>query len=291
MASVSMVIPTLNAEAELPALLAALRSQTRRPDEMLVVDSSSDDGTLAVLEGFPEARAKVIARADFNHGTTRHEALLETSGDYVCFMTQDALPADERYVEELVAPLEADPSVAMASGRQLPRPGARRFEQLVRGFNYGPEPNVRGASDVGRLGVKAFFASDACSAYRRVAYLACGGFGAVETNEDMLMAARLINVGHKVAYAAGARVYHSHDLSLREQYRRNRAVGRFLAAHAEELGGASELGEGSALARNVFSQLVAERRFGEALAFCADCAARLLGNRMGRWESGKAIPS
>ncbi len=284
-----MVVPTLDAEAELPALLGALRAQTRRPDEVLVVDSSSDDGTLAALEGFPEARARVIAREDFDHGTTRHEALLETSGDYVCFMTQDALPADGRYLEELIAPLEADRSVAMASGRQLPRPGARRFEQLVRGFSYGPEPNVRGASDVGRLGIRAFLASDVCSAYRRSAYLACGGFGAAETNEDMLMAARLINAGFKVAYAAGARVYHSHDLSPREQYRRNRAVGRFLAEHADELGGVSETGEGASLAKAVLSQLLAERRPGEALAFCVDCAARLLGNRAGRWEASRGM--
>ena len=75
----------------------------------------------------------------------------------------------------------------------------------------------------------------------------CGGFAPVNTNEDMLMAARSIAVGHKVAYEPSAAVYHSHNLTPGQQFRRNREVGAFLAAHAGELMGASEIGEGGRL--------------------------------------------
>ena len=284
----SVVVPTLNAAAEIGGLLDSLSSQTLRPAEVLVADSSSDDGT-ADLARSRGARVVEISRADFNHGSTRDVALRLTCGDVVCFLTQDAVPASARYLERLVAPMLADEGVALASGRQLPKAGARSFERLVRAFSYPAEPSVRSEADLPRLGIRTFLASDVCSAYRRGPYLECGGFPAVETNEDMLMAARLVGRGYRIAYAADACVYHSHNLTPRQQFERNRAVGRFLEEHSAELMGASELGEGGRLARSVASGLLREGKPGELLAFLVDCAARLAGNRAGRMEARRDL--
>lgn len=283
-ASVSVVIPTLNAGCEIGGLLDSLLSQTVVPGEILVVDSSSEDATQDIVASYAGRGVSldVIERTEFNHGATRHRAFMRTVGDYTLFMTQDAVPAGDRYIERLTAPLEADKAIALVSGRQLPKPDARRFEQLVRAFNYPDEPSVRGAEDLPSYGIKTFFASDVCSAYRRTAYMECGGFAPVNTNEDMLMAARLIAVGHKVAYEPSAAVYHSHNLTPAQQFRRNREVGAFLAAHGDDLMGASEVGEGGRLVRAVASQLLREGRLGEFVAFGFDCAARLAGNRAGR---------
>ena len=194
-----------------------------------------DDSTVEIASSYSQVRVELIDRKEFDHGLTRDRALKNSAGDIVCFMTQDAFPVSERLVERLVAPILADPSVAISSGRQLPKADARRFEQLVRGFNYPPKSNVRDVSDVTNLGVKAYFASDVCAAYRRRAYLELGGFGRTDMSEDMLMAAKTLNAGWKVAYAADAEVYHSHNLTLRQQYERNRAIGRFLERNAELL--------------------------------------------------------
>ena len=283
-ASVSVVIPTLNAGSEISGLLDSLLGQTTAPDEILVVDSSSEDATQRIVTSFAGrgVSLEVIERTEFNHGATRHKAFLRTAGGYTLFMTQDAVPADEHYIENLIAPLEADGSIALVSGRQLPKSDARRFEQLVRAFNYPEEPSVRGAGDLPRYGIKTFFASDVCSAYRRDAYMECGGFAPVNTNEDMLMAARLIAAGYRVAYEPRAAVYHSHNLTPSQQFRRNREVGAFLAAHGGEFMGASEIGEGGRLVKAVSSQLLREGRLGEFIAFGVDCVARLAGNRAGR---------
>ncbi len=283
--SLSVVIPTLNAAEEIGALLSKIESQSVRPREILVVDSSSEDGTAAEVAKHFGVEFLCIDRKDFNHGGTRDMALRRTAGDFVCFLTQDAVPASERYLEKLVAPMLADPDIALVSGRQLPKADARRFEQLVRGFNYPDAPSVRGKADLERYGIKTFFASDVCSCYRREAYLACGGFDAVNTNEDMLMAARFVADGLKVAYEPTAEVYHSHNLTPREQYARNRAVGRFLEEHADDLMRASEIGEGGKLVKAVSAQLLREGRIGEFFAFGVDCAARLFGNRKGRSEA------
>lgn len=287
--SVSVVIPTLNAERELPALLDALHGQTLAPSEILVVDSSSDDCTQEIVRNDSSAMLIVIDRTDFNHGSTRDMALRRTTGEIVCFLTQDAMPASNSYLENLIAPMRADQEVVLVSGRQLPKADARRFEQLVREFNYPSQSSVRSAADLPRLGIKTFFASDVCSAYRRSAYLECGGFPALETNEDMLMAVQFIKAGYKVAYEASAEVYHSHNLTLSQQFARNRTVGRFLASHASELKGASEVGEGTRLVKVVSGQLLREGRLFEFVAFGLDCVARLMGNRVGRHDVGHSV--
>ena len=286
--TVSLIIPTLNAEGEIGALIEALLGQSRVPNEILVVDSSSDDGTVGIASSYREVSVEVIDRRDFDHGLTRDRALRRSSGDIACFMTQDAVPANDAFIENLVAPILSDPSVAVSSGRQLPKADARRFEQLVRAFNYTDESNVRSRDDVPRLGIKAYFATDVCAAYRRSAYLELGGFGSTDMSEDMLMAAKAVKAGWKVAYAADAEVYHSHNLTPRQQYERNFAIGRFLERNADLLSCAAEVGEGGRLARDVATALVKEANIPELLAFAVDCAARFAGNRAGRKDVRKA---
>lgn len=280
-ASVSLIIPTLNASQSIGELIGALNRQSRPLDEVLVIDSGSDDNT-ADLARKCGAQVAVIPRSEFDHGGTRHKAFLMTKTDYVLFMTQDALPANDRYVENLLEPF-GDEKIAMVSGRQLPRADARAFEKLVRGFNYPSASFVRDLSDLPTLGIKTFFASDTCSAYRRTAYLECGGFdNPCNTNEDMLMAAKFISAHYKVAYAANAEVIHSHNLSLKQQYCRNKEIGIFLKNHKAELMNASEYGEGKRMVLYVMKRLFDDRQYGEILAFFFDCIARFCGNKAGK---------
>lgn len=280
--SLSVVIPTLNAEDEIDSLLDTIEAQSLQPLDILVVDSSSDDGTVDEVAKHPCVNLVRIERKEFNHGSTRDMALRRSAGEFVCFLTQDAVPTSNRYLERLVAPFLADDSIALVTGRQLPKADARRFEQLVRKFNYPNAPSVRSKSDLPKYGIKTFFASDTCSAYRRTAYLECGGFDHVNTNEDMLMAARFIVSGMKVAYEPRAEVYHSHNLTPSQQFARNRAVGFFLETHEDDLMYASEIGEGGRLVKAVSTQLLREGNLVEFIAFGVDCCARLLGNRAGR---------
>ena len=284
---ISVIIPTLNAEHDIEGLLTVLGRQSIQPIETLVVDSASEDRTIELIQKHKGVRLLQIDRQDFNHGGTRDLALRESRGDFVCFLTQDALPVSDDYLELLVAPMVDDSEIALVSGRQLPKADARRFEQLVRGFNYPDSSSVRSKRDLKKFGIKTFFASDTCSAYRRTAYLECGGFDHVNTNEDMLMAAKFIASGMKVAYEPRAEVYHSHNLTPFQQFARNRAVGFFLETHADDLMHASEIGEGGRLVKAVSSLLLREGNLVEFIAFGVDCCARLLGNRAGRRAARK----
>ena len=100
----------------------------------------------------------------------------------------------------------------------------------------------------------------------------------------MLIAQRLLAQGYTLAYSGEACVYHSHAFTWRQQYSRNRAVGRFMERYRDRFP-CSELGTGMTLARNVLFALLREGRPLECAAFAIDCSARLLGNRAGRRDA------
>lgn len=284
MTSVSVIIPTCNAGKYIGQQLDILLRQTVKPCEIIVVDSASDDTTcqIATSQGEP-VKLLEIRREEFDHGGTRDFALRQTEGDYVLFLTQDALPIDERYIENLIAPMVRDTAVAAVCARQVAYPDAREYERLNREFNYPTQGRVWSADDIDRFGEKAYFFSDACSAYRRSAYDAVGGFDRpIETNEDMLIAAKLIHAGYKLAYEPTAQVYHSHCFSLRHEYERNKSIARVMARYSERLVGANNDREGMRLALTVSGQLLRQGRLVSLVRFIAVLAARFLGNRAGK---------
>ena len=283
--SISVIIPALNAEKDLPSLLQALRTQTLRPEEILIVDSESADGTVRIAEDAAEdlpVRVLSVKRAEFDHGKTRDWALRQSVGDTIVFLTQDAVPADESFLENLVRPL-AEEKVAVVTGRQLPKADATPMEKLIRTFNYPAESHIRSEADVQKMGIKTFFCSDVCAAYNRKIYEELGGFVyPLKTNEDMFFAARAIRSGYRVAYAAEAKVLHSHNLSLKEQYERNRIQGYEIERHRPLLGNVSKVPEGFRLARFVSGGLLKQGRIVSFARFGLDCFARLFGSRAGR---------
>lgn len=280
---ISVIIPTLNAEKDLPALLKTLTAQTVPPEEIIVVDSESADRTVAIAK---KNGAKVlhVARKDFDHGKTRDMALRESAGEIVVFLTQDAVPANNHFLENLIRPLFEE-KVAVVTGRQLPKPDALPMEKLVREFNYPAESHIRSEKDVAQMGIKVFFCSDVCAAYNRKIYLKLGGFEyPLKTNEDMFFAAKAIWGGYRVAYAADALVYHSHNFMPKEQYERNRIQGYEIERHRPILGEVSQESEGMKLVKYVTSRLLRQGQIKSVFRFGLDCCARLLGSRVGKKE-------
>lgn len=284
MTSVSVIIPTCNAGEYIGAQLDVLLRQTVRPCEIIVVDSASDDATCEIAASRGGAvRVIKIRREEFDHGGTRDYALRKSRGEFILFLTQDARPTDERYIENLIAPMLRDSAVAAVCARQVAYPDAREYERLNREFNYPTQGRVWSAADIDRLGVKAYFFSDACSAYRRSAYETVGGFDRpIETNEDMLIAAKFIHAGFKLAYEPTAQVYHSHCFTLRREYERNKSIARVMARYKNRLVGENSDREGWRLAMTVSAQLLRRGRIISFVHFITVLAARFLGNRAGR---------
>jgi rhamnosyltransferase len=226
---VSIIIPTFNAGTKFGELLEALDTQTLRAEEILVIDSTSTDGT-AELAQSRGCKVVQINKHDFEHGTTRNFGVAQTDSEFVVFLTQDAIPADEHVIAELIKPLEADPNIAICYGRQLPKPNAGPLERFWREFNYPPHSVLKTEKDIPILGLRAFFCSNCCSAIRRSTFDKLGGFkNNVIVNEDMLFAAKATLQGYSVYYSAAAKVYHSHSYSLPQTFKRYFNIGRFFA--------------------------------------------------------------
>ena len=279
---ISVIIPTLNAERWISRQLDRLISQTVDA-EKIVIDSGSTDATCSLVRAHADhVRLLEIPNEEFDHGGTRDYALRQSTGDIVCFFTQDALPADERCLEKLVAAFSA-PDIAAVYGRQIAYPDAPEYEKWTRLFNYPDRARVWREEDIPRYGVKAYFFSNVCSAYRRDAYLAVGGFDKpILTNEDMMMAGKLLHAGYALAYAPEAAVYHSHSYTLGQEYRHNVRIGTVMEQYRDRLSGAKADAEGWRMLRFVGGGLAREGHIGKLFGFFARVCVRFAGNRAGK---------
>jgi rhamnosyltransferase len=220
---VSVIIPTYNAARHLEGLLSSLERQSFEV-EVIVIDSSSTDNTKMIAK---DNKVKLISieRKNFGHGVTRNAATLHARGDVVVFMTQDALPSDQFCVENLIKPLEID-SIAAVYGKQIPRKEAIPPEKFARLYNYPDRPIIKGMEQIKEMGIKTFFFSNVFSAIRRKEFEEIGGFPEnVIMFEDMLFAAKLIQRGYRIAYVPEAKVVHSHDYLLTQQFKRYYQAG------------------------------------------------------------------
>lgn len=281
----ALCIPTYRAARDLDALLPALAGQSLQPRELIVVDSTSGDGTAERLSSFG-ARVVTIPKQQFNHGRTRR-LLAELAGDVplLLYLTQDAIPADPDAFAQIIAEFD-DPDVAGAYGRQLPHRGSGGIEAHARLFNYGPERQVRTLADAPRYGIKTLFFSNSFAAYRASALAAVGYFPEdVIFGEDQLAAARLLFAGHKIVYAASAQVYHSHAYSIGEEFRRcfdHGVMHRREAAIIERLGTVG--GEGLRFVRSELIHLC--RHEPQSIpGAVARTVAKLIGYKLGMAES------
>ena len=278
----SVIIPTLNAANELPKLLEMLNKQTVRADEIIVVDSASEDDTVNICKSNGSVKLIEIERKDFDHGKTRDMALRESKGDIVIFLTHDALPANELFLDNLIKPIINDNTIALSAGRQLPKPDATYMERLVREFNYPEHSRVRSKDDLAELGIKTFYCSDVCCAYNKAIYLELGGFDyPLKTNEDMFYAAKVIHAGYRISYTADALVYHSHNFTLKEQYIRNYIQGYEIEKRKAFLNAGSYQSEGMKLVRFVTVGLLKKGHILSFFRFFFDCCARKLGHSAG----------
>lgn len=220
---INVVIPTFNAETYIDKLLHALRSQSV-DCEVLLIDSSSTDGTLCVAAGY-DIKTSIIKKTDFNHGKARNLGAQACTGDIVVFLTQDALPCDDQCIENLIRPLD-DPRIVGSYARQIPYQDAPPPEKFARLFNYPNVPTVKGLQDLPKFGIKTFFFSNVCSAIKIKEFKELGEFPEnIVMFEDMIFAAKAILHGYKIAYTPEAKVFHSHDFSLKQQFQRYLEAG------------------------------------------------------------------
>ena len=219
---IDVIIPTFHPGKEFLELLKRLESQTQNIHKIVVMNTRTGAFPEGLTEYYDNVEVYHLDRSEFDHGGTRNAGAGHTDAEYLLFMTQDAVPAQDTLVEKLCVCFESHERVAAAYGRQLPGRQSGTIERYTREFNYPPESSVKEKADLERLGIKTFFCSNVCAMYRRDVYEKLGGFVTRTIfNEDMIFAAGLIQAGYRIAYAAEAEVVHSHKYTYWQQLTRN----------------------------------------------------------------------
>lgn len=236
--SATVVIPTLNSNDHFGELLdAVLLQKTPFPFEVLCIDSGSTNGTIAAISARPGVRLHRIERSAFNHGGTRNLGVELSKSEYIAFLTDDAIPATDRWLFDLIGVLAATPGAAGAFGRHLPygeaSPFTKRdlqahFDTLSAAPNIiskWTEPVRFDRRDADWIRVARFYSDNNSALAKRVwerIPLPITNFG-----EDQMWAWEILKGGYAKVYVDAATVRHSHDYSPEQARTRARTEAAF----------------------------------------------------------------
>ena len=284
---IDVIIPTYKPDKGFELLIEMLQKQTIKPNKIILMNTEKKYicnflEETKLLEKYDNIEIYHVSETEFDHGKTRDMGVQRTKAPYFLCMTQDAMPYDNKLIEELLRVLQKD-NVASVYGKQLAREKSHILEDFTRKFNYPDKSRIKSKEDLKELGIKTYFCSNVCAAYRRDVYEKLGGFiKKTIFNEDMIYAASVIKTGYKIGYVAEARVIHSHHYTGKQQFQRNFDLGVSQADHPEVFKGIPSEKEGGKLVSSTIKFLVKERRIDQIIPFVYQCGCKYIGYRMGK---------
>lgn len=286
--SVDVILLTYKPGKQVMELIRALEEQTYPIRKIIIMNTEERYFyTLFYGTGFLEQYRNVeihhLSEKEFDHGRTRAKAVQYSKSDIFVCMTQDAMPEDDRLIQNLVKALTGQEKTAAAYARQLPLPDCREIERYTRGFNYPDQSSVKSSADMEKLGIKTFFCSNVCAAYDREIYETIGGFVKKAVfNEDMVYAGHAVIAGYRIAYAAEAQVRHSHNYTCMQQFHRNFDLGVSQAEHPEVFNAVSSENEGIRLVRSTIRHLEKKKKWLQIPYLIVSSGYKLIGYQLGK---------
>lgn len=227
---ISVVIPTKNGQNYLDSVLKGVFSQEINAKfEVIIVDSGSTDKSLDIITQYP-LRCYQIKTEEFNHGLTRNFGISKSQGKYIVLMTQDAIPYDNLWMKKLVDTIERDKFVAGVYSRQIPHKESHiltqiRTNRFLTAQTIRKESQIANLEDYNKLSPKEkyFFCNfdNVSSCIRRSVWEEIN-FPKTDFAEDLEWSKKVLESGHKIIYEPNSIVYHSHDFSVFDWYKRNR---------------------------------------------------------------------
>lgn len=225
----TICIPTFNAEEFLEDLLKSVFEQeVNFRYEVLVIDSGSKDSTLKIINQFPEVRLHPIKNSEFGHGKTRNLGARLAKGEFIVYLTQDAVPAHKYWLEYMIEPFYLNKKVFSVLGKQIPRPDcivAVKREVTAVFRDLGPDHSLmvhraKHLSDNSTFPHPLTFLSNANSAVRRSYLLNKIKFRNVNYSEDQALGIDTLSAGYLKVYTPFGSVMHSHDYKLKKYFHR-----------------------------------------------------------------------
>ena len=282
--NIVIVIPVFRPDGRLKMCIERLLRQSVMPDRILLNVLYENPVDREIPEVYMDERIEVryTPREEYDRAGSRDTILRELDSDIVIFMVQTAIPQNRYLVEKLTEPFKEE-RTAVVYGRHMTDDECSPIECCVRQFNYPPKGMTKSLEDAGKLGIRTFFNSNVCAAYRRRAYLETEGFGKrMIAGEDMLVARRLLEKGWQAVYAPEAEILYYRNDNLRELWKRSFDIGVAHAEHPEMIENTKPGKEGMRLVR-VTSALLKQNHMEEYLGeVAARSAVRYLAYHFGK---------
>ena len=219
---VSIIVPAKNEGENIRACLDMVMAQ-KCPYvfEVLVIDSGSQDDTLAIVREYRNIRLVEIEPAEFGHGKTRNLGAKLAKGEFLIYLNADAIPLDRHWLSALVAEFAGDEQVAGVFSRHVPAEGCHLY--MARDLQSSMPENRTEKSRAERLDF--FLFSTVSAAIRKDVWAAIPFLDEIPIAEDQDWAARVMQSGYKLVYTPASTVRHSHNYSLKELFRLKCLVG------------------------------------------------------------------
>jgi rhamnosyltransferase len=216
----SIVIPVKDGGRELETCLSAIASQKIDDEvQIIVVDSGSTDGSVEFARAHG-AVVREIPPSEFSHGAARNLGASLARGEVLVFLSQDAVPVEDRWLERLIRPVRDDSQVAGVYGRQLAQDDASPPERYFLDFLYGPDARRQRADDTDALTMESTLFSNVNAAMPRALWERFPFVEDIIMSEDQDWSRRVLLEGFCIVYEPEAIVRHSHNYSLLGAFRR-----------------------------------------------------------------------
>lgn len=284
---IDVIIPTYKPDKSFGNLIEKLEIQTVKPNKIILMNTEEKYikdflRESKILEKYDNIEIYHVSETEYDHGKTRDMGVQQSTAPYFLCMTQDAVPYDNTLIEELLKVLQKE-NIASVYGKQLARENSHILENFTRKFNYPDESRIKSKADLDVLGIKTYFCSNVCAAYKREVYDKLGGFiKKTIFNEDMIYAAAVIKAGYEIGYVAEAQVIHSHHYTGKQQFHRNFDLGVSQADHPEVFKEVPSEKEGGKLVSSTIKFLIREKHLEQLIPFIYQCGCKYIGYRLGK---------
>lgn len=279
--TVDIICPLYNAEKYIKDLhCSILKQENVEIKTIRYVLTKSKDKTEDILKTLEKCVYNVIEPEEFSHSLTREKEALKSDADILTFITQDVIIERTDWLENLIKPIVCNEADASFS-RQLCNNNS--IEKYTRECNYPNESRIVSDKDIDKLGLNTFFFSDAASAIKRETFIKLNAYDGkiFPTNEDMYFAYKLITNGYKIKYCADSEVIHSHNFTLKQQYKRYYDTGKFFKAN-DYLNKYKVNKAGSGLALYILKRAWQDKNWKVLFNYLPNMAARFIGMKFGK---------
>lgn len=278
--NIEIICPLYNAEKYIENLDKSFKKQKNvEIHKISYILTESTDSTKRILDKL-NANYTIISKKEFSHSLSREKVAMQSKADILVFVTQDVEIIRDDWLYNLTKDI-VNGKVDACYSRQLCNNSS--IEKYTRESNYPSESKIVSKEDIEKLGLKTFFFSDASSAIKRETFVKLNGYDNKNfpTNEDMYIAYKLITNEYKIKYCADSEVVHSHDFTLKQQYRRYYDTGKFFKENSY-LNKYKVNQAGGSMAKYVFKRAIQDKNWRVLVKYIPNMVARFLGMEVGK---------